>query len=302
MKKEIKIALIVTLILAGFIWGFNFLKGKNLFSSYNYYYAEFSDIQGMQTSAPVLINGYQVGLVSDIQFSANSMQNLMVEVAIKKDYDIPKNSALKIESELLGGVSLLLQLSNETEMMQDGDMLKTIPSTNMLSALLNSPTVTNFNTTLLRLDSVLCALNSTLNPETQENIQSIVANIDLLVKQERPRIDRLLANTEAFTQNLQANNENITKLISNLESFSENVKDADVKALVENLNQSLSEVQALLQSIEKGEGSLGKLVSDEAAYNSLQKSLEDLDKLLIDIKENPKRYINVSVFGGKKDK
>jgi len=302
-KKEVKIALIVSGIILLFFWGHNFLKGRNLLSAYFYYQAYYEKIDGLQLSNPVTINGFSVGLVSDIYFKSEKLDTLVVEIGVKKSFKIPDNSVMMITSDLLGSKSVALMLGDSKKMANDGGTLTGSTAPDLIGSITDKivPVADKAGQLMASLDSLLQILHHTFDSQTQNNIQSIVANMEQLVAGERRKISAILTNFEAVSGNLQKSNEDISKLIAHLRSFSETLDASDVKNTVDNANRSLQQLNTLLTGINDGQGTLGKITKDDAAYIYLQQSLDDLDKLLIDLRENPKRYVQFSLFG-KKDK
>jgi phospholipid/cholesterol/gamma-HCH transport system substrate-binding protein len=300
-RKEAKIALIVTLIIVLFSAGVNFIKGKNLFSSYNYYYACFEKIDGLQKSNAVTINGFVVGLVSDIRFASEKLDRLEVEIGVKKDFAIPDNSEMMIVSDLLGSKTIVLKLGDSKTILEDGGVLSGAMTPDLMGAITEKllPIVDNADKMIISIDSLLRILQNTFDDNTQKNIQSIVANVERLVSVERRKISVILDNFESVSGNLKKSNEDISKLLANLKSFSETLDSSDVKATVDNANRSLAQLNVLLSGINEGQGTLGKLAKDDSAYVYLQQSLNSLDKLLIDLRENPKDYVHFSLFGKK---
>lgn len=299
-RKEIKIGIIVTLIIFLFLWGYNFLKGRNLFSSYNYYYAVYPKIDGLQKSSTVTINGFVVGLVSDIRFVSGKLDRLAVEIGVKKEFEIPGNSVIGITSDMLGSKSIVLTLGDSPKMAANGDSLRGIIVPGLADKLM--PIADKAEGTIVRIDSLVQALQNTFDNHTQQNIRSIVASMEQMVTAERKKISAILANFESVSGNLKQSNEDISKMIANLNAFSETLVASDVKNTVDKANQSLMELNELLAGINEGQGTLGKLAKDDALHTVLQQSLADLDKLFIDLRENPKDYVHFSIFGGKKSK
>ncbi len=300
-KKEAKIAVIVTLIILLFFWGYNFLKGRNLFSSYNYYYANFEKIDGLQKSGSVTVNGFVVGLVSDIQFATDKLDQLVVEIGVKKSFKIPDNSVMMITGDLLGSKSIVLTLGDSKTMVANGGTLPGSMAPDLMGAITDKlmPIAENADKLIVSIDSLLQIIQHTFDDNTQKNIQSIVANVERLVANERQKISAILSNFESVSGNLKKSNEDISKVITNLNTFSETLAASDVKNTVDNANRSLTQLNTLLSGINDGQGTLGKLAKNDSAYVYLSRSLNDLDKLLIDLRENPKDYVHFSLFGGK---
>jgi phospholipid/cholesterol/gamma-HCH transport system substrate-binding protein len=303
-KKEVKIAIIVSLIILLFFWGHNFLKGRNLFSAYHYYRAYFEKVDGLQMSNGVTINGFSVGLVSDIRFKSEKLDTLVVEIGVKKSYQIPDNSVMMITSDLLGGKTIALMPGDSPTMADDGATLQGGTAPDLIGSITGSllPIADKAGQLMNSLDSLISGLQHTFDDETQKNIRNIVANVERLITDERKKISAILTNFESVSSNLQKSNEDISQLIAHLNQFSETLAESDVKNTVDKANHSLSQLNALLSGINEGQGTLGKLAKDDSAYIYLQRSLDDLDKLLVDLRENPRRYVHFSLFGGKKEK
>jgi len=300
-KKEVKIAVIVTLIMALFLMGHNFLKGRNLFSSYNYYQAFFPKIDGLQKSGQVSINGFVVGLVSDIEFASEKLDVIAVEIGVKNNFRIPDNSVMMIASDLLGAKSVTLILGDSKTMLKDGGILRDSIAPDLLGTISDQliPVAEKAGKLMDSVDSLAKILQQTLDDNTQKNIQSIVANLEQLAAVERKKISAILANFESVSNNLRQSNDDISKLIANLNTFSENLSESDVKNTVDNANRSLTQLNSLLSDINEGKGTIGQLAKNDSAYIYMQRSLNDLDKLLIDLRENPKKYVHFSLFGKK---
>ena len=301
-KKEAKIAVIVTLIMFLFLWGYNFLKGRNLFSAYNYYQAYFEKIDGLQLSNAVTINGFVVGVVSDIEFASEKLDRLVVEIGVKKNFSIPDNSEMMIASDLLGGKSIILMMGDSETMLKNGGVLPGSIAPDLVETIIGKliPIVDNANQLMASIDSLLQTLQHTFDDDLQKNIQSIVANVEQLVSGERKKIAAILTNFESVSGNLQKSNEDISKLMANLNSFSETLAASDVKNTVDHANRSLMQLNTLLSGINEGEGTIGQFARNDSVYIYLQRSLNDLDRLLIDLRENPKDYVHFSLFGRKK--
>ena len=300
-KKEIKIAVIVTFIIVLFLWGFNFLKGRNLFSAFNYYYAVFENIDDLQKSNVVTINGFSVGIVSDIRFETDRLDRLIVEIGINKMYKIPDNSVMTISSDLLGGKSVVLLLGDSDVIAESGGSLRGEIAAGLIDTITDKlmPIADNADKLLVSVDSLLQVLHNTLDDDLQNSVQSIVANLEQMVVSERRKIAAILTNFESVSSNLQQSNDDISNLMSNLAGFSETLAASDVKSTIDNANRSMSELHVLLSGINEGEGTIGKFMRDDSLYVYLQRSADDLDKLLVDLRENPKRYVHFSLFGRK---
>lgn len=302
MKKEAKIAVVVTIIIFLFFWGYNFLKGRNLFSTFNYYSAIFENVDGLQESNIVTINGFTVGLVSDIRFESERLDRLIVEIGVKNNFRIPENSVMMLASDLLGNKSVTLLLGDSENLAVNGSVLRDSIASSLIESITGSllPIADNANRLIGSVDSLMHSLQNTFDDEMQKNIQNIVANVEQMILSERRKIAAILTNFESISNNLQKNNEGISKMIANLTDFSETLAASDVKNTVDNANRSLTQLNTLLSGINEGQGTLGKLANDDSLYTYLTRAAYDLDKLLIDLRENPHRYVQFSIFGGRR--
>jgi len=301
MKKEAKIAVVVTLIIFIFFWGYNFLKGKNLFSALNYYYASFENIGGLQESNVVTINGFAVGIVSGIRFESEKLDRLIVEIGVRNNFKIPENSVVMLTSDLLGTKSITLLIGNSETAAVNGGFLRDSIAADLIGTITDSllPIANNANRLIDSIDSLLQSVQNTFDDEMQRNIQNIVASAEQMIVSERRKIAAILTNFESVSGNLQKSNEDIFRLIANLTDFSETLAASDVKNTVDNANRSLTQLNTLLSGINEGQGTLGKLTSDDSLYEHLTQAAYDLDKLLIDLRENPHKYVQFSIFGGR---
>jgi len=302
MKKEAKIAVVVTIIIFLFFWGYNFLKGRNLFSTFNYYSAIFENVDGLQESNIVTINGFTVGLVSDIRFESERLDRLIVEIGVKNNFRIPENSVMMLASDLLGNKSVTLLLGDSENLAVNGSVLRDSIASSLIESITGSllPIADNANRLIGSVDSLMHSLQNTFDDEMQKNIQNVVANVEQMILSERRKIAAILTNFESISNNLQKNNEGISKMIANLTAFSETLTASAVKNTVDNANRSLTQPNTLLSGINEGQGTLGKLANDDSLYTYLTRAAYDLDKLLIDLRENPHRYVQFSIFGGRR--
>lgn len=303
LKQEVKIGIVVSVIIFLFLWGYNYIKGRNIFSSYNYYHATFSDIYGLQKSATVTVNGYAVGLVSDIQPS-EKLDSIRVEVGIRKTFIIPDNSVIEISGILPGSKAVTLYLGDSKRVAENNDALPGRVGEDIMDFFKNKikPIADNADHVIVSIDSVLQMLTNTFNSETQADIQHIIKSIDELISAERRKIGFILSNFESISSNLKQSNEDISQMIANLNALSDSLANSDIKLAVTNANKSLAQMNILLEGINRGEGTIGQLTRNDSLYIYLQRTMDDLDKLLIDLRENPRDYVHFSLFGKKSKK
>lgn len=312
ISNETKVGILASIAIAIFIIGYNFLKGNDIFSSENEFYAKYDKVDGLAISKPVLVNGYQVGRVSALTLQANGQ--ILAQFKIDPKYEIPKNTIARLEStDLLGSKAVVFDLGNSLQYAIDGDTLNANVQANILEQV--EPVQKKAEIIIARLDSVLTSVNLILNPDFQKNINRSFASIartletlestsktvDGAVGIEAKRIDVILANAESISNNLKNNNEKITSMLKNMDSFSDQLAKTNMKATIDNANKAVTELQTVVNKINTGTGSIGLLINDTKLYDNLNNSAKNLDNLMLDVKANPKRYVSFSVFGGRKD-
>lgn len=315
IANETKVGILAAFSIALLIIGYNFLKGNAIFSSETVLYAKYSHVDGLAVSKPVLINGYQIGRVDQLQLQPDG--SIVATLKIKGKYEIPKNSIAKLEStDLLGSKAIVMALGSGNDFAQDGDTLNANVQKGILETV--QPVQKKAEMIIGKMDSILTSVNSILNPNFQKNVdksfnsiastlaslESTSKKVDNLVGSEGSRISSILANVEAISNNLKQNNDKITSILTNINSITDQVAAANFKQTVDNANKAMVDLQTIVGKINEGHGTLGLLVNDTKMYENLNNASKNLDNLMIDLKANPKRYVHFSVFGGgnKKDK
>lgn len=314
ITNETKVGILAAFSIALLIIGYNFLKGNAIFSSETILYARYTRVDGLAVSKPVLINGYQIGRVDKLQLEPNG--TILATLKINGKYDIPKTSVARLEStDLLGSKAIVMALGAGNDYAMDGDTLNANVEKNLMEAV--QPVQKKAELIIGKMDSILTSVNSILNPDFQKNVNksfnSIAATlaslegtskkVDGLVGTEGKRISSILANAESISLNLKNNNEKISAILTNINTITDQVAAANFKQTIDNANKAVADLQGIVTKVNNGQGSLGMLVNDTKMYDNLNSASKNLDNLIIDLKENPKRYVHFSVFGGgKKDK
>ena len=312
ISNETKVGILAALSIALFIIGYNFLKGNDIFSSENQFYAKYDKVEGLAKSKPVLVNGFQIGRVSELILLPNGQ--ILVQFKINPKYQVPKNTTARLEStDLLGSKAIVFDLGNSRENAIDGDTLNANVQQNLLEKV--QPVQKKAEIIIARLDSVLVSVNNILNPNFQKNIDKSFTSIaktlqnleatsnkvNGIVGTEATRIDNILANAESISSNFKNYNKQITAILNNMDKVSNQVAKSDIKETLDNANKAMASLQSAVDKVNSGKGSIGLLLNDEKLYNNLNKASKNLDNLMIDLKANPKRYVSFSVFGGRKD-
>ncbi len=312
ISNETKVGILAAFAIAIFIIGYNFLKGNDIFSSENEFYAKYDKVEGLAISKPVLVNGYQIGRVSDLTLLENGQ--ILAQFKIDPKFAIPKNTIARLEStDLLGSKAVVFDLGSSMTYAMDGDTLNANVQQNILEQV--EPVQKKAQILISRMDSILTSVNQILNPTFQENInrsfnsiartletlESTSKTVDGMVGVQSKRIDNILANAESISANLKNNNQQITNIITNFNTMSDQLAKANFKQTLDNVDKAVADFQAVMNKVNSGKGSAGLLLNDEQLYNNLNNAAQNLDKLMLDLRANPKRYVSFSVFGGKKE-
>ncbi len=310
ISSEVKIGIIITIAIAVTIWGLNFLKGRNIMKGVNTYYAIFEDVGGLEKNNKIFIKGYQVGQVSEIYFTEHGSRDLIVFLGIEKVYDIPLNSeAVLYDADLLGTKAIMLSLSESDQNHKPGDTVLCRIQYGLTARLEQQllPVKDKAESLIVTIDSLMSALNYVFDRNTSEMLQASIHNLESSTNgiknmlSDQGKLTSMIAHMEAITLNLKNHNEQLSSAMSNIESISDSIARSELKSTISNTNKTLAETHLILEKINQGEGTLGMLVNNDSLYHNLTSLSQELDLLLKDLQENPKKYINVSVFG-KSDK
>lgn len=302
LSKEIKTAILVLVSIALLIWGISFLNGSNIFSSSRKFYVKYPNVEGLSTASTVTINGLVVGKVNNIKLEGNG--ELLVELLMTDPVDVPKSSKAMIYSpSFLGGKQISLDINyKDAALAQSGDFLTGGNVSGLLDGLGEKadPIVQKLDSVLYNVNVLVSNINRTLDPAAQKNLQDALAELNATMKNANAitgKFDRIVTTNESKINNIVSD---FNKTSSNLSKFSSELDKIQLEKLQDILNkfdQSASSLQALLNDVQNGKGNIGKLMKEEELYHNLEKASKELNQLLEDVKLNPKRYINISVFG-----
>jgi phospholipid/cholesterol/gamma-HCH transport system substrate-binding protein len=307
ITREFKTGVVAITVIALFIWGYNFMKGLNIFDGpLKTYYTEYSNVQGLNTASVVTINGVDVGKVLSINFNKdpNKRGQLVVEFSVDTDFEFSKQSVAKIYSaSLMGGKSLAIIPSYEGEMAEPGDVLVGEIESDIFSSVADklNPLQAKVENVIVSADSLMSGLTDVLDVKSRENIklslerlsatilnfQNLSASLDSLVETNDKKISNTLSNTELMT--------------SNLAKLSDSLANSNIMATIESLEVTIVSINSILANLEAGQGTMGKLLNDDEMYVNLTNASKELEELLREVKLHPKRFVSLSVFG-KKDK
>ncbi len=303
ITREVKTAVLVIGAILVFIWGYSFLKGRDLFNSYKTFYVIYDDVEGLSPSAPITLNGLTIGQVTGITFTDKETGRLRVEMQVDTDFPISKTSHATLYSpDIIGGkqIAIVPDMKN-TELAESGDQLVAGLKPGMLSVVGEklSPLQAKVEATVVSADSLLTNLNNVFDPRTQQNLRIAIGEMKQTMEQFNEASHSLNAMISGNKPKIDATLSNVNYASANLAKISDSLNQANIGEAVRKLENSLANVDKMLNDVESGKGTLGKLMKDEAMYNNLNAASKELKELLADFKNNPKRYVHFSVFGRK---
>jgi len=309
VKSEVKIGILVAVTIAMFILGFNFLRGRGVFSSDKEYYAYYGNVQGLQESAAVQLNGFAIGKVSEIELQPD--RRIRVTFLLDKKIKVPRGSVAQITAnDLISGTKIItLNMTNDPVAIPEGGQIQGKQSSGILDNLGEqvSPLVSVLQHTVVSLDTLLNTVNNIIDDDTRRHLNSSFASLEVTLQQlsglatqlnaQSGNLAGVIRNAHSITGNLADNNMQITSTLNNLERFSTSLNNAPVQQTVDELQRTAASLQAIVAKINDNNGSLGMVLNDKQLYHNLTGTLGALDTLLTDLKAHPAKYINVSVFG-----
>ncbi len=289
-QKLVLIGICAVTTVLMFFFGYNYLKGINVFKRTTPYYASFSNITGVDVATKVFINGYEVGNVRSINFDYDTFKGAVVELALDKSLRVPMGTRVIVRNNPLGTGSLHLMLPEHfSANIAPKDTLLGEQEANVLSRI-NDELIPNVNATLLTVDSLLESLGDKVNnPDIPEILSQLNASTKAIQSSTR-KLDRLMDNQ-------------VPEIVGNVNSASSSMRDvastleqADIEKTLSEFTQTISELRKVSAQLSRGEGTLGLLLNDSTLYRKLDATVLSADSLLRDIQKNPKRYVKFSVF------
>ena len=303
MKKEVKVGLFaILMLLIG--WGvIRVLKGADLFGNTNTYYVYYEQVGGLQEASQVMLYGVKVGSVTKVALNEDPTKGVQLTLEVDKRYMLPVDSKAKIfNNGLMGGKAVEIIFGNSSEILPDEGTLQSEQSIDLMEmasseveGLLEKVTVImdNLTQTLEGINGLM-AQNSESITSIVSNVDGVTGNVNAMLAKERVHLEQAIASLSEFSKSLGDNSEQIDSIIGNIDNFSTQLASSDLITEVEGV---VSQLNAVLASANAEDGSVGKLLRDDELYDNLTQASDNLSLLLADLKENPHRYINVSVFG-----
>lgn len=294
-RKEVKIAIAVIISMAFLFWGIEYLKGINLFKPVNFYYVHFKNVDGLTDSAPVTVNGYQVGQVREIIYDYDT-GNLRVLLSMDKSLRIPLKSEAVITSDVLGTAQIELNLSNNKEYYKVGDELVGTSEAGLMDNVSNEllPSVAAI---MPKIDSLLTNLNKVVsNPALNKSLNrldNITANLEKSSRQLSVvmghSVPGILDNVGGITKNIDA-------MTGDLKDVAASLKTLPLDSTMNYVNSTASNLKQITDKVNGTDSSIGLLLNDKGLYNHIDHTVLSLDSLFMDLKKNPKRYVTFKIF------
>ncbi len=312
-SRYVLIGIVIVGAIVSLIFGLNYLKGNNYFQVENNYFVKYENVQGLMVSNPVLISGFKVGQIKSIDLVIDEEQTILVELTIDHNILLNDSTIAMISSlDLMGSKGIVLSLGNGKNQLSAGDTLisevekdlKEQVSAQMLPLKLKAEDL------MVSIEDAMKVVKDIFNNQNKHNIDGALFNLnrtlgtlshtsiqlDSILTNNRAKLNHIFSNIESISGNLKNNNQQIELIIKNLALVSDSLAKSKLLSTINNANSALSEANQILTKINKGEGSMGQLINNDTLYKHLENSAKDLDRLLIDIRENPKRYIHYSLF------
>lgn len=312
-SKEFRIGFLFILATAILVWGFSFLKNKNILYKERVIIAVYKHVNGLNPSNPVYINGVKVGQVGKVYFDPSLDGDIIVQLVFTDKFPVPLNSTARIFSEdLMGSKAVEILLGTGPDYAGNGDTLHADVETTLKDAVNQQilPLKLKAEDLLSSIDTMVVAVQGIFNKDAIEdlnasiksirhtfsNLENTTQNLDTLVLLQSGRLSSILYNIDMITRNLNNNSDEINRVLGNLATLSDTLAHANISGVIQNIDNTFTDLANVLARINKGEGTLGLLINNDQLYKDLQKSAFELNQLIEDIRLNPKRYVRVSVF------
>jgi len=293
ISRSSKIGILITATFIIFVWGFNYLKGRNLITFEDFYYVHYKDIKGLQESAEVTINGYRIGQVRTIEFSKDLSGDLFVTIAMNEDFPLPKGTVARIASkDLMGSMIIKLELGNKNTYYKPNDTLVGATETSLIDLVGAelSPLKQKTEQVISRLDTTVIAINQVLNAENRKTFNRSLKELS-----------EALASVNSITTEIDMQKGNFTGMVQNFKAISDSISAVNWSRLSTQTEQTLDDLSNVLNEAQNEEGTLGKFLKDSTLYSNLNTTVLQLDRFISNVEANPKKYLEFSAVDWGKD-
>lgn len=310
ISKEVKTGVVVILTLVGFYSLYNFLKGKNLFAAGNTYYVKYDDVSGLSPSKPVSVNGLRVGRVDEIQIKDGQTPiYFVVKISLERDIDFSKNTVAEIyEPGLMSGPEIRLLLDYEGPRAKNEDTLRALvrPSLTTMFSKEFEPTKRKLDSLLVSVNSTMMSVDKLLDQENRQSMKNILKNLDATLISFNGTAQSLTRTSENANSLIIENKGQLKNTLASAEqtldkfgTVADKFNNLELEKIIKNFEEASVNLNMVLNKINSGEGTLGAMMNDKQLYDNLTQTSKTLDELLADLKENPNRYVQFSIFGKK---
>lgn len=302
MTREIKTAILVISAILLFIWGYSYLKGRDLFTTYKTVYVEYDNVDGLVKSAAVTLNGLVIGSINNISINQKTGK-ILVELLLKTDFPISKSSIAAIyEPGFIAEKQVAIYPNyNDKTPLADGDTLKGTIKAGITEALKEKlvPLQEKFEKLILNSDKLVTGFNNVMDEKGQQDLKISLSELRQTIEQFHESSSTLNTILDDNKGQINGAVANFNKVTSDFSKISDSLNKADLGKTVKELQKTLANVDKIIANLQAGKGTMGKLLTDEELYKNLEKTSKELELLLEDVRLNPTRYVNVSVFGKK---
>ena len=308
INNETKVGILAIVAIVLLVLGFNFLKGNQVFKKDTHILAVFEKLGTLDKSNSVKINGLPIGTVYDFAPTDKEVSAIIVTINLTKDVNIPKDSRAYISAGLVGASTITIDMGTSNVFLKHGDTIQTIVNEGILGDLTSqvSPTLGKTRDAIDSLKILIGNFNRTLDPNTQHNLQAMIANLNRtsaqvqsLLAAQSIVLAESLGNVNEITGNLAQNSGRINTTMQNLETASGKLANIEIQSTLDSLDRTVNNLKTFTNKLNSTEGSLGLMMNDKTLYNNINYAILSLETLMDDIRVNPKRYVNISVFGGR---
>lgn len=307
LTKEAKVGLLAVIACTVLYVGFKFLQGIDFFSSQNTFYVVYDDIDGLTPSNPVLLSGMPVGRVTTISILQEDSNRVLVEFDVDGEILLGNNAQVALHnSDLLGSKALLLHVGSLNNLAEDGDTLTSLVEKGLPEMIREkaTPVIENIDSTLYKVNLIVSELanNRTSMGSAISEMDSVAKELKYTLRENRRSLREVSRDVSEITAALTDKENGIEPLLTSVNGIADSVQNLRMRELSEKTQQTIDNLNKILVQLEDQEGTMGRLLHDDSLYTNLNSTASDLDKLLIDLRENPGRYVHFSIFGRKNDK
>ena len=294
LNREVKIGLLVIIAIAILVFGINFLKGINLFKAANYYYVVYDNVEGLAVSAPVNVNGFKVGLVREIKYDYNHPGHVVVEFSVDKAMRLHKGSEAVLVSDILGTTVMDLKLG-QGDICKVGDTITGSINAGLMAKVSDNlmPAV---GAILPKVDTLLAGLNALVTDPALTASLKRLDNISTELEATMRSLHGVVNTLQPISRDIKSITGNVDSISGNLAVASESLRNAPIDSIMQNIEETIVNVNRLTESLNNPDSSIGRFTNDPALYDNLNAAAASLDSLLIDVKRNPKRYISIKLL------